>query len=50
MKHTSLVRFSTYCPNSMEEKLILDEVKKLVALMIRISMQHVRYFQSFRLK
>ncbi|XKL64533.1 hypothetical protein PGB90_004619 [Kerria lacca] len=48
IEHTSLIIFLTHCFNSMEEKLILDEVKKLVSLMIWISLQQARRDFEFK--
>lgn len=40
-EHTLLIVFLTHCFNSMEEVLIRDQVKKLVSLLIWMSLQQV---------
>lgn len=41
LEHTSLIVFLTHCFNSMEEKMVRDETKKLTSLLMWMSLQQV---------
>lgn len=48
LEHTSLIVFLTHCFNSMEEKMVRDQVKKLVSLSMWTSLQLARRDLEFK--
>ncbi|KAK7598066.1 hypothetical protein V9T40_006301 [Parthenolecanium corni] len=48
LEHTSLIVFLTHCFNSMEEKMVRDETKKLTSLLMWMSLQQARRNYEFK--